>query len=287
MARPPLLSNRTQYSTRILMSTTLLSMVLSLPIIIVGFWLAFRHHIDCFKFLEGPIIFIGLALFFISIVGMVGANRHKAFLMWTYMLSLFFLILLLFAFTLFAFFVISGGGGHRVRGATFQEYRLGDFSLWFQDQTTDPYKWPTMKSCLQDSQLCAGLNKTYPTPDDFYTAELSPIQSGCCKPPTACNFTFVTPIEWVNTTRATTTSDCGRWDNDPSKLCYDCSSCRAGLLQNVKQDWNVVAKVCLASLILLALVYFVAWLAFLKGLWDNIFSATHGTPHHGYARPHI
>lgn len=281
-----IISIRAQRATCILMGLDFLTMLLSLPIIVVGFWLAFRHHIDCLKFLEGPIIFIGVALFLVSLVGMVGIIRLKKILVWAYLGLLFLLILLLLCFTLFAFFVTSGGGGHRVRGAVFQEYRLGDFSQWFQDQTTDPNKWVDMELCLQDGKICAGLDQNYPNLLQFNNAELSPVQSGCCKPPSACGFTFVTPTRWVNTTSATATGDCGRWDNDAYELCYECSSCRAGLLQNVKQDWSKVAKVCLVVLILLALVCFITWFTFMRVLWDNIFThIPHTNP--GYSYPKL
>lgn len=120
---------------RILMGATFSTMILGIPLVVIGFWLALiKHHIVCFRFLEVPIISIGIALCVCGIVGMVGAYRSDALMLWIYMVLVFFLILLLFAFTVFTFFVVNGGGGHQVNKALFLEYRLNDYSLWFQGQ---------------------------------------------------------------------------------------------------------------------------------------------------------
>ena len=110
---------------------------LCVPLIVAGLWLAFRHHIDCLIFLEGPIIFIGITLFLTSIIGAVGVTKRKLVLIWTYLIILLFLLLLLFCFTLFVFFVSIGGGGHKTQRYTFKEYQVDDYSQWFQDKVTN------------------------------------------------------------------------------------------------------------------------------------------------------
>ena len=77
-------------------------------------------------------------------------------------------------------------------------------------------------------------------------------------------------------------SDCARWNNDPSRLCFDCHSCKAGLLEYVKKDWIQVAKVCFAILILLLILYFMTWVIFLTSLHDGTF--IHNLHQHGFSR---
>ncbi|CAF2050157.1 unnamed protein product, partial [Brassica napus] len=63
------------------------------------------------------------------------------------------------------------------------------------------------------------------------------VQSGCCKPPTACGYNFVNPTLWQNPTNMAADADCYLWNNDQSQLCYNCNSCKAGLLGNLRKDW--------------------------------------------------
>ncbi|KAI5079549.1 hypothetical protein GOP47_0005028 [Adiantum capillus-veneris] len=257
------------------------NIVLAIPIIAMGFWLALRHHLNCIKFLEIPVLFIGFALVVVSLLGIVGVLRQKLVLVWAYLVLIFLLLLLLFAFILFAFIVTSDGGAHSVPGATFLEYNLGEYSAWLQDQVTDSLKWRSLRACVKDEQICKGLNRQYPTLFDFDNAYLSPLQSGCCKPPNSCGFTFVKPTQWVTPTSSGASSDCQFWSN--SGMCYDCNTCKAGLLETVRQDWKKVAKVCLAVFILLIVVYLVSWAAFLKGTSQSHFGRPY--PHHGYSQP--
>ncbi|MCO5599118.1 hypothetical protein L7F22_053218 [Adiantum nelumboides] len=173
----------------------------------MGFWLALRHHLNCIKFLEIPVLFIGLALVPVSLLGIVGVLKRKFFLVVAYLILVFLLLLLLLAFTLFAFIVTNNGGAHSVPGANFLEYNLGEYSGWLQDQVNDRFKWLGLRACLRDGQTCRGLNRQYPSLPDFENADLSPVQSGCCKPPNACGFTFVAPTQWVTATNPTASSD--------------------------------------------------------------------------------
>ena len=79
------------------------------------------------------------------------------------------------------------------------------------------------------------------------------LQFGCCKPPTECNFVKQRRMVWNKpmTTSANYSSipDCDAWDNDPNVLCFDCDSCKAGLLKDMRGNLLVVAKLCLVDLI--------------------------------------
>ncbi|XP_028080725.1 tetraspanin-7-like isoform X1 [Camellia sinensis] len=64
--------------------------------------------------------------------------------------------------------------------------------------------------------------------------------SGCCKPSNDCNFMYISPTNWTTSAKSSyTNSDCKLWNNDPSILCFDCQSWKAGLLDSIKHDWKV------------------------------------------------
>lgn len=80
-------------------------------------------------------------------------------------------------------------------------------------------------------------------------------QSGCCKPPTECGFTFDNATTWVGSSSGTTNTDCRAWSNTQAQLCFDCNACRAGVLQNVKSNWRRVAVVNIIVLVFIIFVY--------------------------------
>ncbi|KAG6529116.1 hypothetical protein ZIOFF_011310 [Zingiber officinale] len=89
------------------------------------------------------------------------------------------------------------GAGRAVSDRGFKEYRLGDFSHWLQKRVEDSKNWRRIRSCLDQRKACKSMEQKNETWAQFVGHDLSPIQSGCCKPPTACNFTFVNATTWV------------------------------------------------------------------------------------------
>ncbi|KAI5072979.1 hypothetical protein GOP47_0013085 [Adiantum capillus-veneris] len=261
----------------------LATLLLSIPILVVGIWLAARHHADCLRFLQWPLIVIGIVMMVVSLIGLVGALRRRAFLLWVYICLLTLLILLLLAFTIFAFVVTRGSKGHRVWGANFKEYELNDYSHWMRHKMNHHHTWNKIKKCLMKDQVCNNMNNKYPSQSIMWHSKLSYIESGCCKPPTACCYTYVNATNWVNPTTAGANMDCGRWSNDPWQLCYNCDSCKAGVIRQVNKDWRKAAKVALAMLVALGVLYVLAWLSFLQALAHK---TLYSTAHSVNARPH-
>lgn len=95
------------------------------------------------------------------------------------------------------------------------------------------------------------------------------VQSGCCKPSNDCGFQYVAPTNWTKTQTTSTNPDCNTWSNDPNFLCYNCQSCKAGLLDNVKSDWKKVAVLNIIMLVALIIVYSVGCCAFRNNREDN------------------
>ncbi|KAJ6800220.1 tetraspanin-8-like [Iris pallida] len=260
-----------------------LTFLLSIPILGGGIWLAHRaSSTDCEKFLQGPLIAIGAFLMAVSLAGLVGACCRSTLLLWVYLCVMFLLIVLLFCFTVFAFVVTNKGAGEAVSGRGYKEYRLGDYSNWLQKRVETGKSWDRIRTCLVDNKVCSKLqednrNQTF---DQFFKDHLSPLQSGCCKPPSECGFVYQSATEWNKPAAGFTSNstDCTTWQNDPSILCYDCQSCKAGILANIKNDWKKVAVINIIFLVFLVVVYSVGCCAFRNNREDNAYPRWKGNP---------
>ncbi|KAJ3679207.1 hypothetical protein LUZ60_017218 [Juncus effusus] len=260
-----------KFSNTLLGLLNLLTMLLSIPILAGGIWLSHRASTtDCERFLEKPVIALGVFLLVVSIAGLIGACCRQSCLLWIYLLVMFVLIVLLFCFTIFAFVVTNKGVGRVVSDRGYKEYRLGDYSNWLQKRVSSNSNWNKIKSCLQDGKVCQSLQQNTQTYNQFINSNLSPIQAGCCAPPSECNFLYINETVWSKPpTLNSTNSDCATWSNDQNALCYDCSSCKAGVLANIKSDWKKVAVVNIVFLIFLIVVYSVGCCAFRNNRRDN------------------
>lgn len=244
-----------------------LTLVLSIPIIWAGVWLSNQGTTECERFLERPVIAIGVFLLVVSIAGIIGGFCRVTWLLWIYLFVMFVLIIVLFCFTIFAFVVTNKGAGEVVSGKGYKEYKLGDYSNWLQKRVNSTKNWNKIKSCLADAKVCQSLIDDGSTNSDvnqFYEKHLSAIQSGCCKPADVCNLQYVSPTNWSTSSNTTldASPDCSLWNNDPKTLCFNCQSCKAGLLDNVKHDWKKVAIVNIIMLVFLIIVYSIGCCAF-------------------------
>jgi hypothetical protein len=98
----------------------------------MGVWLHKQANTECERWLEKPIIALGVFLLIVSLMGLIGACCRVSWLLWFYLLFMFLLILLLFVFTIFAFIVTNEGAGEKLSNKGYKEYRLGDYSNWLQ-----------------------------------------------------------------------------------------------------------------------------------------------------------
>ncbi|KAJ8621929.1 hypothetical protein MRB53_030458 [Persea americana] len=223
-----------------------LTFLLSIPILAGGIWLSARSTTNCDKFLDRPIIVVSVFLMVGSLIGLAGACCCISCLLWLYLFVMFLHIVLLFYFTIFA----------------------------FAKRVNDSENWSKIKSCLADSNVYKTLEASNDAETEFYKRSLSPVQSGCCKPPTSCNFTYVNATVWNKPEGSTDTYsdlDCLVWNNDQNTLCYNCQSCKAGVLANLKRYWKKVVVVSIIFLIFLIIVYTVGCCAFRNNREDNAF----------------
>ena len=81
------------------------------------------------------------------------------------------------------------------------------------------------------------------------------LQNGCCKPPAHCGYKLKNGTVWTvpSSGLASRDHDCIMWSSEPNTLCYDCESCKAGVLSRIQEDWwrlSIVACCLIAFLVI-------------------------------------
>ncbi|KAL9260103.1 Tetraspanin-6-like protein [Drosera capensis] len=241
-----------RFSNTVIGFLNLFTILLSIPIIGAGLWMA-RSSTTCSSFLQTPLMAVGFVILIISLAGFIGACFHVAWALWCYLVVMLFLVAALLGITIFGFVVTSQGGGVPVTGRVYREYHLGEYSPWLRSKVEDEKTWRTIRGCILGSKTCARLGNW--TPVDYLRNDLSPVQSGCCKPPTACNYA-------EQATLVTQDSDCYKWSNEEGALCYDCDSCKAGVLETMRQDWKKVSVLFIVMVVLLIGIYSIGCCAY-------------------------
>lgn len=155
-----------------------LTLICSIPILVMGVWLSKQANTECERWLEKPVIALGVFLLVVSLMGLIGACCRVSWLLWFYLLVMFLLIVLLFAFTIFAFVVTNKGAGEVLANKGYKEYRLGDYSNWLQNRVNNNNNWNRIKSCLQSGKLCSQFHSQFlnDNVNKFYTEQLSALQ---------------------------------------------------------------------------------------------------------------
>ncbi|KNA06403.1 hypothetical protein SOVF_181400 [Spinacia oleracea] len=159
------------------------------------------------------------------------------------------------------------GMGVVVIAIVFSSIALGQSTTQFasfQKEISSIDKWMDIKPCLYKSMkgcTCTNFQHKYAnhSAHNFFATHLTPIESGCCKPPMECDFNFSSPTVWIKPENKTNTnSDCHKWNNHPKKLCYNCQACKHGFARDLKKPWTIAGAVVLVAslLIILAILVF-------------------------------
>jgi len=167
-----------RFSNNVIGLLNFLTFLLSIPILVAGVWLSKQGATECERWLEKPVIALGVFLMLVSLAGLVGACCRVSWLLWLYLLVMFVLIVLLFAFTIFAFVVTNKGAGEVVSNRGYKEYRLGDYSNWLQKRVNNTKTWNRIRSCLQSGKVCTEFQSKFlnDTVTEFYSENLSALQ---------------------------------------------------------------------------------------------------------------
>ncbi|MED6203614.1 hypothetical protein PIB30_000694 [Stylosanthes scabra] len=193
-----------------------------------------------------------------SVIGFLGALKRSSILLWIYLILLCFILVGILVFTVLAFIVTNNGSGHSVAGLRYKEYQLQDYSSWFLKQINNSHNWEHLRGCLVKSQDCNTLSKRYKTLKQYKSAKLTPIEAGCCRPPSECGYLAVNASYYDLTFHPISSNiDCKRYKNSRAIKCYDCDSCKAGVAQYMKTEWRVVAIFNVALFLVLCIIYFV------------------------------
>ncbi|XP_059634839.1 tetraspanin-2 isoform X1 [Cornus florida] len=247
------------------------SLLCSIAIIAAGIWLASKPDNECVHWLRWPIVLIGVLILLVSLAGFVGAYWNRQGLLAFYLICMALLIILLLIVLVLAFVVTRPNGEYSVPGRSFHEYRLAGFSSWLRNHLTNSGNWGKIRACLAESDVCSKLSLEYVSVDQFFAAHLSPLQSGCCKPPTICGYQYANPTMWINPVNPMSDVDCSIWNNDPNQLCYGCDSCKAGLLGNLRKEWRKANVILIVAVVVLIWVYLIACSALKNAQTEELF----------------
>ncbi|KAE9614023.1 hypothetical protein Lal_00016573 [Lupinus albus] len=248
-----------------------IAILTSIPIIASGIWISSKPDNICIHNFRWPLVILGLLILLVSLSGFIGAYWNKQGLLALYLFSMALLIIILLVLLVFAFVVTRPNGSYVVPGRGYEEYKLDRFSKWLRNYVTESGSWEKIKTCLADSDVCVKLTRNYITSEQFFASHISPLQSGCCKPPSACGFTYVSPILWTNPVNAIADSDCYLWNNEQSQLCYNCNACKAGLLGNLRKEWRKANIILIVAVVVLIWVYVIACSAFKNAQTEDLF----------------
>ncbi|GAV84337.1 Tetraspannin domain-containing protein [Cephalotus follicularis] len=236
----------------------IMSLLLGLAAIASSVYFRVHGGTVCQKALQNPLLIMGVFLFVVSLLGFVGSCCRVNIVLKLYLVAMFLLIVGLVGFTAFMFVVTNTGAGKAVSGFGFKEHRLGDYSNWLRNHFVNDKNWDEIRSCLIEAQVCRSLDHNVDEKlEDFVKKNLSPIQSGCCKPPISCGFGYNNGTSWTvpESVPAVEDSDCNAWSNNQQTLCYNCNSCKAGVLANIKKQWRMLAIVNIVIILILIVIY--------------------------------
>ncbi|XP_044477361.1 tetraspanin-10-like isoform X2 [Mangifera indica] len=207
-------------STFLIRWINFLTMLFAIAVIIFGVWMS-THHDDCRRSLTLPVLGLG-------------------------------------AFIFAMFIVTNNGSGHSVAGLRYKEYELKDYSSWFRKELNNTENWKRLKSCLVKKHDCNNLSKKYKTLKQYKSAKLTPIEAGCCQPPSECGYPVVNATYYdLSFHPVSSNKDCKLYKNSQAVKCYNCDSCKAGVAQYMKTEWRIVATFNMVLFIVLSIVYFV------------------------------
>jgi Tetraspanin family len=167
-------------------ATTFITFLLGIPILAGGIWLS-SSTTDCIRFLQLPLIILGISLMAISLLGLLAACYGQLKLIRFFLFLLFGYLFVLLFFIIFAYAVTDNGKGQVILNRAFLEYRLDDYSGWLKDRVVDGGRWEKMSDCVKRSGECGVVMSRYvrdpnsgllvpESADMFYRRNLSPVE---------------------------------------------------------------------------------------------------------------
>lgn len=163
-------------SNNVIGAINFVAVLLSIPVIGAGIWLATETDNSCVKILQWPVIILGILILIVALAGFIGGFWRVPWLLIFYLVAMLILIILLACLVVFIYMVTMRGSGHLEPSRAYLEYHLEDFSGWLRRRVRSSYKWERIKNCLSSTPMCAELNQSYSMAQDFFNAHLNPLQ---------------------------------------------------------------------------------------------------------------
>ncbi|KAL8170592.1 hypothetical protein V2J09_022396 [Rumex salicifolius] len=238
-------------------------LILSLPFLLAGWIIKSFSDSPCNPIIYKPLFIVGVFLLFLSLIGMLGSCCRLTYFLWIYLTLVLLLIIIL------AFILIFGAANIKGGTRTYhpKEYSLQDFSSWLRNKMVDDGSWADIKACMKEHHACTKFEIVHHLVDmiNFQRFKLSPIEVGCCKPPSYCGFLYMDEDTWKPPKNGFNSSDvdCTLWRNEKDDLCYDCNSCKASYLAQFMNYWRKLTIVSVVLLSFLTIVFLIGCCALL------------------------
>ncbi|WVZ92697.1 hypothetical protein U9M48_038743 [Paspalum notatum var. saurae] len=253
---------------------TLLTLLLSAAVLGAGVRLRYSRADagtgSCDRSLSTAAIALGAALTAAALAGLAAAFCRATWLLWLYLLAMLALIAALLCLTAFAFAVTDDAMAARADGRRVGGFR---YSTWLRRHVEARATWARIRACLADARVCRGMeaNATGLAP---LGPSSSPVESGCCRPPAGCNFTYASgagrDVKAAGVASGSADpADCGAWGDDGDELCYGCQSCKNGVVAALRRDWRRAAIVNAVFLAVIVVLYSISCCAFRNSRLDN------------------
>ncbi|KAL7598182.1 hypothetical protein Lser_V15G23715 [Lactuca serriola] len=245
---------------RIMLPFTILSFLLSFPILFCVVWLLYIREGNCehllpLEKLHVGIVF-GLIVLFVISNGVLVFLRSRFLMLGLILVMVPLLVILTIGLALIGAYTIDG---RLIPGSP----------VWFSMMVNNYSNWNAIESCIYNTRTCQDL--AFQWSYDFSTNKLSPIESGCCIPPSICDMKYVNATCWEKKPIVYEVSngeydiDCDLWQNDATKLCYDCYACRKGFISTLRQKWYRLGVFLVVVTILLIASHM---LLFITTMWE-------------------
>ncbi|XP_022889431.1 tetraspanin-15 [Olea europaea var. sylvestris] len=250
-------------SKKVVLLLVLLTFLLSIPILFLGIWLLYIQQYDCEGLLKNlPRLQSGvgigmLVIFFLSNAVIYTRAKFPA--------PGLVVIVILTILTLIVGLGILGDWETR---------RIVASPRWLDLKVHNRNNWNDIKLCIYETRTCKDLiSRSYMLDSNSVsTSNLSPIESGCCTPPSTCEMEFVNATYWRRGNKDNIDGtipydrDCDLWKNDETMLCYNCNACKNGYVKTLEGKWLKLGTFLSVMSLLLMISHL---LLFVATMWEQ------------------
>ncbi|KAL2481076.1 Tetraspanin-15 [Abeliophyllum distichum] len=251
-------------SKKIVLPVALITFLLSIPVLFSAIWLLYIRQYDCeglFKNLPRLQIGIGIGMLLIFFLSNAVVYARAKFPV----PGLMFIMMLMIVTLVIGLGII---GDFKM-----ESRRIVASPRWFELKVHNNKNWNDIKYCIYETRTCKDLiSRSYSLDSNgISTTNLSPVESGCCTPPTICEMEFVNATYWKRGNIEIDSTipydrDCDTWQNDESMLCYDCNACKDGFVRTLEAKWLKLGTFLSVMSLLLMISHL---LLFVATMWEQ------------------